>query len=95
VFIVTGKKNLLPCPFCGNKNSDSWDGVKLRQKEITEAGYGIPLSEPQKRFYVYCGNCGAQGGMGQTGKVANGEVITQKQAMDIAVRKWNQRPDPE
>ena len=83
--------SLLPCPFCGNDKHDSWDGVRMRQQEITENGYGVPLRERERLFYVFCGSCGARGGIGQSGSAANGLFVTEEQARSIAARKWNQR----
>lgn len=80
---------LLPCPFCGNEDSGAWNGVRMRRQEITDAGYGIPLEKPEQRFFVYCGACGARGGIGQSGKMANGITTTPEQAEEIATRKWN------
>ena len=82
---------LLPCPFCGNEDSGAWNGVRMRRQEITDAGYGIPLEKPEQRFFVYCGDCGARGGIGQSGLVASGAVVTVEQAEIIAAEKWNKR----
>ena len=59
--------------------------------EITENGYGVPLRERERLFYVFCGSCGARGGIGQSGPAANGLFVTEEQARSIAARKWNQR----
>ena len=83
--------SLLPCPFCGNDKLQAWDGVQMRQQEITENGYGVPLRERERLFYVFCGSCGARGGIGQSGPAANGLFVTEEQARSIAARKWNQR----
>ena len=82
------RKPLLPCPFCGNDNFSlySMDCVRMRQQEIKEAGYGIPLEKPEQRFFVYCGRCGARAGIGQTGP-----KLTADRAESIAAQKWNQR----
>lgn len=82
---------LLPCPFCGNSNRQAWDGVQMRQQTVTSAGYGLPLEHPEARFYVFCGYCGARGGIGQSGRTANGSTTTPEQAEEIAARKWNTR----
>ena len=83
--------SLLHCPFCGNDKHDSWDGVRMRQQEVTDIGYGLSPLHPERLFYVFCGSCGARGGIGQSGPAANGLFVTEEQARSIAARKWNQR----
>ena len=47
--------SLLHCPFCGNDKHDSWDGVRMRQQEITKNGYGVPLEERELLFMYSAG----------------------------------------
>ena len=83
--------SLLHCPFCGNDKHDSWDGVRMRQQEVTDIGYGLSPLHPERFFYVFCGRCGARGGIGQSGAAANGLFVTEEQARSIAAQKWNSR----
>lgn len=42
--------SLLHCPFCGNDKHDSWDGVRMRQQEVTDIGYGLSPLHPERFF---------------------------------------------
>jgi len=88
---MANSMTLLPCPFCGNDNYQTWDGVRMRQQEVTDIGYGLSPLHPEQLFYVFCGSCGARGGIGQSGKKANGITTTPEQAEEIAAGKWNTR----
>lgn len=53
--------------------------------------YGIP--EPiRTRFFVKCANCGSSGGSGIAGYYALiKKEVTEEEARQIAIRKWNKR----
>lgn len=94
------EESLLPCPFCGETSKEfSSDGkhryqLVLLKKYVEEPDcFGIP--EPQRtRFFAKCTKCGACGGLSVTGHNAlTNTTITEEQAKEFAIKKWNQRKD--
>ena len=85
---------LKPCPFCGNDSTDPHD---LQRVDIVEAvkdtiGYGIPAAAPYKIIYVRCGKCYARTGNTATGyNTLTKTTLTEAQARQIAISKWNSR----
>ena len=85
---------LQACPFCGNAVFDrsNMQSVAVKETERKTVGYGIPADRPFMVFYVECGKCYARAGVGVSGR--NGitkTTITEAQARQLAVEKWNRR----
>lgn len=87
--------DFLPCPFCGNAETDehNLDCIALQEQLQTTLGYGLPAPEPyNKLYYVRCGKCSARAGVAMSGYNALlKETITEEEAKQIAIRKWNER----
>lgn len=83
---------LKPCPFCGNTGDNPRDlqGVHIAEQERTAGAFGLP-AEPHKIYYVSCGRCFARGGNGVSGRRASGATVTEAQARQIAIDRWNRR----
>ena len=90
---MTGK--FLPCPFCGNAETDEHhlDCIALQEKLITTLGYGLPAPEPyNKMYYVRCGKCNARAGTAVAGYNALvKQTTTEEEAKQSAIRNWNER----
>ena len=92
-------ETLKSCPFCGNTSEERTPEGKIRMQpvKITQANpstYGLPNNPDEKYFHVVCGKCHACGGMGMAGYIAlTNTTITEEQAKEIAIQKWNQRKD--
>lgn len=85
---------LLGCPFCGYAETDHHhiDCVAVQEQIKTTIGWGLPAEKPYKMFYVSCGRCGARSGVGIEGYNAlSGTTITEEEARQIAIDKWNMR----
>ncbi len=91
-------EKLKPCPFCGNDSTDPHD---LQSVDIVEGtrntiGYGLPAPAPYKIIYVRCGQCYARTGNTATGYNAlTKTTLTDEQARQIAISKWNRRTGQE
>ena len=75
--------NLLPCPFCCGE-SVPWF--------TCNACYGAP------GYFVRCADCGAKSfpepwGVGAIYPPEEAHTITEREALEKACRKWNQRPE--
>lgn len=81
---------LKPCPFCGNAAQGENDYFPLRIKTGVYDICGIGVRK-EVYFAVKCNRCGAQGGMGLTGQRPNGTNVTEQEARQIAINKWNKR----
>lgn len=92
-------KSIKPCPFCGNTSEERTLEGKIRMLPVTitqanPSTYGLPNNPDEKYFHVRCLECGASGGMSIAGYNALVDVtITEEQAKEIAIQKWNQRKD--
>lgn len=89
-------ETLKSCPFCGNTSETKTPEGKIIMTPVTmeqkkgQPMYGIP--DDHIYFYVKCRKCGAKGGIGTVGY--NGltkESLTEEQAKEIAIEKWNTR----
>ena len=82
------------CPFCGNdivsdKNMATLKLVRIPRKKN---GFGLDLEYPQVEYYVKCGYCGARSGSIFAGYNAlTKRTITEEQAREIAISKWDNR----
>ena len=84
---------LKPCPFCGNPASGyKWHTpVRISKHRETKTCYNLER-EPRNVFFVTCLHCGAKGGGGYAGyNPLTDTTVTDAQAQQIAVDKWNTR----
>ena len=86
-------EQLLPCPFCGNSSTDTWDlqRVHIVAGERNTLGYGLTATEPYKVFYVRCGKCSARTGETTTEIDLWGRQLTEEQARRVTINRWNRR----
>ena len=81
---------LLPCPFCGAAPGNGYLSVMLQETKRETTVYGLRVS-PFTEYRVKCGGCGAAAGCGESGLTAMGRTVTEEEARQIAVDKWNRR----
>lgn len=76
------------CPFCGS-------GRITLQQVCSEGNWTNHLeSSEHKYFAVKCSECNAKGGVGMSGNnPLIAKTITDEEAKQIAVQKWNKRKD--
>ena len=72
------------CPFCGNSAADEYNGVHVKEVDVTPWG----IDTGKKGYYVICGRCGARGGYAGEGSLAG---LTREEAKARAIEKWNER----
>lgn len=90
-------EQLKPCPFCGNDSTDPHDLQRVAIVEGTKntIGYGLPAAAPYKIIYVRCGRCYARSGNTTTERNLFGTALTEEQARQVAISKWNRRAGQE
>ena len=87
-------EHLLNCPFCGAEPGNSFKSVIVEAIPRKTIGYGIPC-EPYTEYRVHCMACGAKIGGNCTGY--HGilkRVITDDEARQTVINKWNRRTEP-
>lgn len=92
VLVVQGLKR---CPFCGNDIISDKNMASLRIIERTKDtfGYGFKC-DPYKIYFVECGKCYAKGGSAQSGYFELcKKTVTEEEALQTAIDKWNNRAD--
>ena len=70
---------LLPCPFCGNKNIGLKEEIKSH-----EMGYDSPCSST-RIVWAYCDYCGCEG------RKHTGSFVYDEEIIAAATEAWNRR----
>lgn len=66
----------------------------VRLVQYNPSTWGLQNKPDEKYFRVICGNCHARGGVSRAGYNALINVtVTEDQAKECAIKKWNQRKE--